>query len=100
MPRLRIMRGPNDIALELMPQDMRIAALHPAGHSLANKREGLMPIEPSQFDNLPVQLESMVGKLRFAKTYTPRDVIQTLVAAPESHIHGVQLGMCKIPQLD
>src|SRR5580698_9732133 len=100
MRRLRIMRGPNDVALELMPQDMRIATLHSSRHRLTNKREGLMPVEPSQFDNLSVQLESVVGKLRFAKTYTPRDVIQTLVASPESHIHGVQLGMCKIPQLD
>src|SRR5215468_4541023 len=54
MPRLRIVRSSHDIAFELIAQDLRIATLNATRHRLADKRERLMTIEPTQLDDFAI----------------------------------------------
>ena len=68
MPRLRIVRGADDIALEIFAQNLRVTPLHAARHGLSDEREGLMTVEAAQLDDLSVQFEPVVGELRFAET--------------------------------
>ena len=68
MPRLRIVRCTDDIALQICFQDSRIAALGAARHCLANEWKRLMTVESTQFDDLAIQLEAVVRELRLAKT--------------------------------
>ena len=76
--RLRIVRGANDVALELVAQDLRVAALHAAGHGLAHPGKGLMTIESAQLDDLAVEFEAVIGKLRLAETEAARVFIEQL----------------------
>ena len=66
--RLRIVRGAHDIALELVAQNVRVAALGAAGHRLADKGKGLMTVQPAQLDHFAVEFEAVVGELRLAET--------------------------------
>src|SRR5260370_21119657 len=50
MARLRIMRGADNVALELVAQNLRVAALRTSWHGLPDPREGLMTVEPAQLD--------------------------------------------------
>src|ERR1700746_1788592 len=68
MPRLRVMRRPYDIALEIVAEDVSVAALGPSGHGLADPGERLMAIESAQLDDFAIQLKTMIGELRFAET--------------------------------
>src|SRR2546423_4686924 len=49
VPRLRIMRSANNIAFQILAENVRIALLYATGHRLPHERERLMPIEPAQF---------------------------------------------------
>src|SRR5262245_28029535 len=68
MRRLRIMRGADDIALELLLEDLSIAPLDARGHGLSYKGIGLMMVEAAKLDHLSIQLESMIGERGLAKT--------------------------------
>src|SRR6476661_134199 len=67
VPRLRVMRGANNIALQLVAKDIGVTTLNAPGHGLTDPREGLMAIQPPQLDDFAVQLESVVGELSLAE---------------------------------
>ena len=48
MPRLRIMRRPNNVAMQIVSQNLGILPLHTRRHCLTDKGKGLMTIEPAQ----------------------------------------------------
>ena len=70
------MRSTDNIALELLAKDLRVAALNAARHGLAYKGERLMTVEASQFDDLAVQLKAVIGELCFPETETAGVFIQ------------------------
>src|ERR1035438_6719956 len=72
MTRLRIVRRADDVAFELVAEDLCVAALGASRHRLPNKGERLMTVESSQLDDLAVQLETVIRKLGFPETKTAR----------------------------
>jgi len=66
--RLRIVRGAHDVAPELVTEDVRVPALGAARHGLADEGKGLMAVQSAQLDHLAIELEAVIGELRFAKT--------------------------------
>src|SRR5208337_1132407 len=72
MPRLRVVRGAHNVALQLLAEDLRVSPLWAGRHGLPHKRERLMLVEPPQLDDLAIQLEAMVGKLGLPETNSPR----------------------------
>src|SRR5260370_99274 len=53
--RLRIMGGTNDVAVQLVSQDVGIAALYARRHRLTNVGKGLVAVKPAQLDDLAIQ---------------------------------------------
>src|SRR5215471_18932839 len=53
--RLRIMRSANNVAMEFVAQNPRVAALYARRHSLANEGKCLMAIEAPEFQMLTVK---------------------------------------------
>ena len=72
------MGGANDVALELVAQNFGVAALHAAGHGLADPWEGLMAIQAAELDYLAIQFEALIGELGFAETETARVFVKCL----------------------
>ena len=61
------MRGADDVALEILAQDQRVAALDAGGHGLAYPGEGLMAVEAAQLDDRAVEREALRGEAGFAE---------------------------------
>src|ERR1700760_1320898 len=97
VPRLRIVRGAYDVAVEVRAQNVRIATLHAARHRLADIRKRLVPIESAQLHDLAVEREALVGEGRFAKADAPHLLIHNLVAAHQSHAYMIELRMIQVP---
>ena len=93
------MRGPDDVALQLVLQDQRIAPLYPRRHGAADERKGLMAIQAAQLDMLPVQHEALRGETRFAETDARGMLVDDLRSLGEARHHLVQLGMIEIPKI-
>src|SRR6476469_7765623 len=68
MRRLRIMRSADDVALEFLAENPRIAFLHACRHGLAQVWKRLMAIQPAQLQMFSIQVKAGWRKLRFAKT--------------------------------
>ena len=100
MTRLRIVRGADDVALELVAQDLGVAALGAAGHGLPDKGKGLMAVESAQLDDLAVQFEAVIGKLGLAKAEAAGVFVQKLGTVVEAHAHRVKIAFLHTPQLD
>src|SRR5581483_3380592 len=100
MAGLRIVRGANDIAFELIAQDIRIPALRPGRHSLTHPGEGLVPIQTTELDDLAVQFEAVVGKLRLAEAETAGVFIKHLGPAAQAYPRLIQSALVQIPQRD
>src|SRR5215468_819367 len=66
--RLRVVRCPHNVALEFPFQDVSIAPLPTGSHRLTNKRKCLMSVESAQFNDLPVEFETMIGEAGITKT--------------------------------
>src|SRR5439155_11130090 len=79
--RLRIMGGTNDVAVQLVSQDVGIAALYAPGHRLTNVGEGLVAVEAAQLDDLTIQFEAMVRELGLPKAEAARIFVQDLSAS-------------------
>ena len=54
MPGLRIVRGADDVAPQILAQDFRVAALCPGRHRLPDEWKCLMTIEPAKFNDFAV----------------------------------------------
>ena len=76
--RLRIVRGADDVAVQVVAQDVRVLALHAGGHGLADEGKGLMAIESAQLDDLAVEREAVIGERRFAEADAPRVFVDDL----------------------
>ena len=98
--RLRVVRGADDVALEVLAQDEGIAALHAAGHGLAYPWERLMAVEAAQFDDRAVERKALRREARLAEADATRVVVQQIRAAQQAHLHAVELGGTQIPELD
>src|ERR1700716_1469411 len=100
MSRLRVVRRSNDIALETVTQNLRIATLHAGRHRLANKRKGLVAIESAQLDDLAVEREAGRREARLTKTNAAAVFIAGSVSVHQLHMDAVELRMLEIPQLN
>src|SRR5947209_17528641 len=68
MTGLRIVRGSNDVALELIAQNVSISPLNACGHRLTDPGERLVTIKSSQLNNFAVQFKARIGELGLATT--------------------------------
>ena len=100
MTGLRIMRSAHDVAMEFMAQDAGIAALGAAGHGLADEGKRLMTVEAAELDDFAIELEAVVGELRFAKAERAFVLIDQLRSAKEAHVNGIEIGVRNVPQFD
>src|SRR2546423_4333626 len=100
MPRLRIVRCSHDVAFELVAQDLCVASLGASRHRLSYIGEGLVTIKPAQLDHLPIQLKSMICKLRIAETKSPRVFIKNLSTSQQTNPHRIQIPAFEVPQFD
>src|ERR1700722_7738820 len=100
VPRLRIVRRSYNVAFQLVSQDLRIAPLYSSRHGLPHEWKSLMPVQSAQLDHLAIELEAVVGELRFAETNNTRDAIYLLTPAPQRHFNFVQIWMHQIPEFD
>src|SRR5579864_289583 len=94
------MRGANDVALELVAQDIGVPALRATGHCLTNPRKGLMAIESAQFDDLAIQFEAVIGELRFAEAETAGVFVEDQVVSQQTKVTGKEISLLETPQLD
>ena len=67
--------------LELVAQDLRVAALGTRRHGLTDEGEGLMAIEAAQLDDFSIELESVIGELCLAKAKAARVFVDDLASA-------------------
>src|SRR5437870_4443221 len=58
--RLRVVAGADDVAREIVLEDLRVLALEPRGSGGADVRVRLMTIEPVQLDVAIVEVEAAV----------------------------------------
>ena len=100
MAGLRIVRGPHDVAVQAGAQDVCVLALHAGWHRLADERKSLVAIEPAQFEDLSVEREPVIGERRLSETDAPGILIDGLVRAEQPDVHGVEIGMFELPELD
>ena len=56
---LRVVRGADDIAMQVLAQDQSVLALHACGHGLADPWECLMAIKAAQLDDCAVEREAL-----------------------------------------
>ena len=78
MSRLRVVRGADDIAMEVLAKDVGIFALYAARHCLTDEGKCLMAVESAEFDDLAIQRETVISEHRFAEPDTPRVFINNL----------------------
>src|SRR5258708_2719942 len=100
VPRLWKRRRPNNVALDFRTKKVRTPPLHPPRHRLSNERESLVPIQSAQLDNLAVEREPLVGKLRVPKAYNARNAVDLLTPPPQRYLNPVQIRMRQIPKFD
>ena len=100
MARLRIVRSADDIALELVAQDLGVAALRTGRHGLSDPGKSLMAVEAAQLDDFAVQLESVIGELRFAEAETARVFVEQLSSVTEANARRIQIAFIEVPELD
>src|SRR5271165_155852 len=94
------MRGANDVAPELVAQNLRVAALRTRRHSLPDPGESLMTVEPAQLDDLAVELEAVIGELGFAEAETAGVFVHYLRSAAQPHPRRVEVSLFHVPQSD
>src|ERR1700689_3535841 len=73
--RLRVVRCADDVALQLAPEDVRVATLNARRHRSSHIRKRLVAIEAAQFYMLPIQHESGGSKLRIAEADAGRKFV-------------------------
>ncbi len=100
MTRLWIMRGADNVALELVAQNLRVATLRTSWHGLPDPGKGLMTIEPAQLDDLAVQLEAVIGELGLTEGETAGVFVHDLRSAAQAHPGRVEVSFLQIPQSD
>src|SRR5580698_8977401 len=93
------MRRPHNVAVELLAQNFRILPLHAPGHSLADKRKGLVTIESPQFDDLAVQRKTVIRKSRFTEADASRVFVDLAARSQQIQVHRIEFRLLKIPQL-
>src|SRR5215472_6332347 len=98
--RLRIVRGANDIHLQLILENMSVAPLDPCRHRLAHKRKRLVMVQPAEFDHFPVQLKPVIGELRLPETDAALDFVQSDFALLDARDHRVQVRSGRLPTLN
>src|SRR5215813_7698032 len=89
--RLRIVRGADDVDLQLILQNLSIAPLHPRRHRLAHERKRLVPVQPAKLYHFPIQLEAVIGELRLPETDAALDFVQSNFALLDARDHRVQV---------
>ena len=67
--------------MEVVAQNIGIAALHAARHRLADEGKCLVAVEAAQLDDFAVQLETVIGESRLAKTDVARIAVDYLASA-------------------
>jgi hypothetical protein len=97
MPRLRIVRGAHDIALELLAEDFGIPPLYATRHRRSHEREVLMAVEASQLHDPAVELETALGEARGAESEGAGVVIDDAPVAHEPNAHCVEVRVIDIP---
>src|SRR6266852_8333870 len=86
--------------MELVAEDARIAALGAAGHGLSNEGKGLMTVQTAELDDSAIQLEAVVGELRFAEADSALFLIHQLHAAHEADVDGIEIRVSEVPEFD
>src|SRR5579871_5423696 len=93
MPRLRIVRRPHDIAMELVAENIGITTLRATGHRLPDERECLMTVKPAQFDYFAVKFKTAIGEFSVPETEAPRVLVEHLASLQQSHANAVKISV-------
>ena len=67
MPGLRIVRGADDVAAQIVLHDVRVLSLCPLAHGIAGIGEGLVAVETAELECLAVELEAFRRELHLAE---------------------------------
>src|SRR6476619_249484 len=94
------MRRPDDIALELLPQDPCVTLLHAGGHCLPDVWESLMPVQAAQLEVFSVEIKTFLRKLRFAKTDSRLIMIDRLRAVSQIDTNFVEPWLVNVPEIN
>src|SRR5215475_3169583 len=78
--RLRVVRRPHDIALEIFAKNPGVASLHARGHRLPHEGKCLMPVQPPQLQMLSVEEEPVWCEFRLAKSNARAVLIDEAIA--------------------
>src|SRR5882724_6181721 len=81
MAGLRVVRGAYDVALQLLAQDLRIAALHALRHGGTGEWKGLMTVQPPKLDDLAIELKAALREVRASKAEAALILIDDLPRA-------------------
>src|SRR5690348_10241556 len=100
MPGLRVVRRANNVALQLVPENLRVAALNASWHRLTDPWECLVPIKPSQLDDLTVEFKAVIGELGFAETESAGILVKDLRSVTQANSGRIQIPFFKFPEID
>jgi hypothetical protein len=54
--------------MQVPAEDFGVAPLHTPRHRLTDKRKSLVTIETAELEDLAIEFEAVIGKLRLTKT--------------------------------
>src|SRR5450432_2499189 len=94
------MRSTNDVALELVAQNVGVASLAAPGHGLADERERLMPVEAAELDDFAVEFEAVVSEFGVTEADAAVIPINELGASQKPDMNGIEIVVVEIPELD
>jgi hypothetical protein len=97
---LRIMRGTDGIAAELVFQDIGIFPLQAVRHGIADVGIGLMTVEAAQADLLSVQIKAVRPERHPAEAEPDILFVQQLSAAGKARAESVEHRTADVPAVD
>ena len=96
---LRVMRGTDDVAVEILSEDVGVFALRTCGHGLTDERKGLMAIKAAQFDDITVEREALRSELSFAEADAAGVGVDGATVLEEGYVDDVEMRLVEVPEL-
>src|SRR5208337_3535631 len=95
--RLRIVRAAHDVAVELLAQNLRIAAQQTRRRSEAKIRIELVTVQPEQLRAASVQEKPIHGETRLAESDARRGTMHGTLVEEKRYLHAIKMRMLRIP---
>src|SRR3981081_2584041 len=98
VPRLGVVRGAHDVALQVLAQDLRVAALHAPRHCGADEWKGLMAVESAKLYDFAVELKAVIREARASEAKAALILVEELSFAQQPYADAVQGGVLEVQQ--